>query len=101
MELCSADRSEKKTNERRLEPMLWQLAWDAYALAAAALGQVCRMKARCLPCVGVLWLSVIVQVAFRYGHEAQAHCDGLGRDSARKEDDTLVGCAVRRACAVC
>ena len=64
MELCSADRSEKKTNERRLEPMLWQLAWDAYALAAAALGQVCHMKARCSPCVGVLWLSVIVQVAF-------------------------------------
>ena len=44
MELCSADRSEKKTNERRLEPMLWHLAWDAYALAAAALGQVCHIK---------------------------------------------------------
>ena len=39
----SADRSEKKTNERRLEPMLWHLAWDGYALVAAALGQVCLL----------------------------------------------------------
>ena len=39
----SADRSEKKTSERRLEPMLWHLAWDGYALAAAALGQVCLL----------------------------------------------------------
>ena len=36
----AADTKEKKANERRLEPTIWALAWDSYALAAAALGQV-------------------------------------------------------------
>ena len=30
---------EKKPSERRLEGQLWGLAWDGYALAAAALEQ--------------------------------------------------------------
>lgn len=37
---AGVDPRERKANERRLEPTLWGLAWDAYTLAAAALGQV-------------------------------------------------------------
>ena len=29
-----------KSSDRRLELVVWQLAWDRYALAAAALGQL-------------------------------------------------------------